>query len=67
VAVAGMRDGRSASSIRDAPSISESSGVQFQGGARGAGFVYDLTKGVVVPVSMPNSTFYFLTAPSPVN
>jgi hypothetical protein len=29
VAVAGMRDGRSASSIRDAPSISESSGVQF--------------------------------------
>ena len=30
----------------------------------GTGFVYDLAKGVVVPVSMPNSNFYFLTAPS---
>ena len=40
-------------------------GVSEEGGAPGAGFVYDLTKGVVVPVSMPNSTFYFLTAPSP--
>jgi hypothetical protein len=40
-------------------------GVSEQGGAHGTGFVYDLAKGVVVPVSMPNSTFYFLTAPTP--
>ena len=42
------------------PTIVVADGVGIPGGAFG-GLIYDLVKGTVVPVSMPNSNFTFLT------
>ena len=44
-----------------APTIGVANGTALPGGGTTVALVYDLAKGVVVPVSMPNSIFTFLT------
>jgi hypothetical protein len=43
------------------PTISLAQHSSFTGGTPGPALVYDLTKGTIVPVSIPNSNIWFLT------